>query len=82
MSASGLSTRRRPTRSFTASPAKHSWYDNANAYRLRYKPEDDSEPQAAQGLSAEAGQPKNPIAEKYQGGAFCGDEYDAKSERA
>jgi hypothetical protein len=33
-------------------------------------------------LSAEAGQPKNPIAEKYQGGAFCGDEYDAKSERA
>jgi hypothetical protein len=33
-------------------------------------------------VSAEAGQPKTPIAEKYQGGTFCGDEYDAKSERA
>jgi len=50
---------------------QRSWYDNSNAYRLGYQPEDDSEPQAAQVLSAEAGQPKNPIAEKYQGGTFC-----------
>lgn len=60
---------------------QRSWYDNANAYRLGYKPEDDSEPQAAQVLSAEAGQAKNPIAEKYQGGTFCAEEYDAPSER-
>jgi uronate dehydrogenase len=61
---------------------QRSWYDNSNAYRLGYKPEDDSEPQAAQVLSAEAGQPKNPIAEKYQGGTFCGEEYDASTERS
>jgi len=56
---------------------RRSWYDNANAYRLGYRPEDDSEPQAAQVLAAEVGQPKNPIAERYQGGTFCADEYDA-----
>jgi uronate dehydrogenase len=60
---------------------QRSWYDNSNAYRLGYKPEDDSEPQAAQVLSAEAGQPKNPIAEKYQGGTFPAEEYDAETER-
>jgi uronate dehydrogenase len=60
---------------------QRSWYDNSNAQRLGYKPEDDSEPQAAQVLSAEAGHAKNPIAEKYQGGTLCREEYDAPSER-
>jgi uronate dehydrogenase len=60
---------------------QRSWYDNSNAYRLGYKPEDDSEPQAAQVLSAEPPD-ANPIAEKYQGGTFPADEYDAKTERA
>jgi CO/xanthine dehydrogenase Mo-binding subunit len=60
---------------------QRSWYDNSNAYRLGYQPEDDSESQAAQVLSAEAGQPKNPIAEKYQGGTFPAEEYDAATER-
>src|SRR5665213_1362313 len=67
---------------YGVSDNKRSWYENANAYRLGYKPEDDSEPQAAQVLSAEAGQPKNPIAEKYQGGTFCAEEYDAETERS
>jgi uronate dehydrogenase len=66
---------------YGVSDNKRSWYDNANAYRLGYKPEDNSEPQAAQVLSAEAGQAKNPIDEKYQGGTFCGLEYDAPTER-
>jgi len=58
-----------------------SWYDNSNAHRLGYRPEDDSEPQAAQVLSAEAGQPRNQIADKYQGGTFAAEEYDAATER-
>src|SRR3984957_11162919 len=61
---------------------QRSWYDNSNAYRLGYRPQDDSEPQAAQVLSAEAGHPKDPIAEKYQGGTFPAEEYDAKTEGA
>jgi len=66
---------------YGVSDNKRSWYDNGNAYRLGYRPQDDSEPQAAQVLSAEVGQAKNPIAEKYQGGTFCAEEYDATTER-
>src|SRR3954452_16949039 len=57
---------------------QRSWYDNANAHRLGYKPQDDSEPYAAEILAREANQPKDPIAERYQGGTFCADEYDAE----
>ena len=53
---------------------RRSWYDNANAYRLGYRPQDDSEPYAAEVLAAE---PPNadPIAERYQGGTFCAEEF-------
>jgi uronate dehydrogenase len=45
------------------------WYDNSNAYRLGYKPQDDSEQWAAEVLANEkAG---DPTAELYQGGMFC-----------
>ncbi len=46
-----------------------SWYDNANAHRLRYKPQDDSEVYAKEILAREkpGGDAK---AEMYQGGAF------------
>jgi uronate dehydrogenase len=48
------------------------WYDNSNAFRLGYKPVDDSEVFAAEVLARE--KPGNPIAEMYQGGAFCVEE--------
>jgi uronate dehydrogenase len=57
---------------------RRSWYDNANAYRLGYRPQDDSEPYAAEVLAAEPGG-ADPIAECYQGGTFCADEYTAKT---
>lgn len=44
------------------------WYDNANAFRLGYRPEDDGEAYAATILAAE--KPGDPRAEKYQGGSF------------
>lgn len=48
---------------------KRAWYDNANAFRLGYKPQDDSEAHAAEVLAREkAG---DPVAEQYQGGLFC-----------
>lgn len=56
---------------------RRSWYDNSNAYRLGYEPQDDSEPQAAAVLAAEAGDAKDPIAERYQGGTFCAEEFTA-----
>jgi uronate dehydrogenase len=48
---------------------KRAWYDNSNAYRLGYKPQDDAETYAAELLAKE--KPGDPIAEQYQGGVFC-----------
>ena len=49
---------------------RRAWYDNSNALRLGYKPQDDSEPYAAKVLKDEK-PGGNPIAETYQGGIFC-----------
>jgi len=49
---------------------QRSWYDNSNAYRLGYQPQDDSEPFAQEILQKE--KPSSDlIAETYQGGVFC-----------
>ena len=57
-----------------------SWYDNSNAYRLGYTPQDNSEPYAEAVLAAEP-PGADPIAERYQGGTFCAGEYTAKTPR-
>jgi uronate dehydrogenase len=49
---------------------KRGWYDNSNAYRLGYRPQDDSEVHAAEILAKEK-PGADPRAEMYQGGAFC-----------
>jgi uronate dehydrogenase len=49
---------------------KRSWYDNSNATRLGYRPQDDSESFAAEVLAREK-PGADPIAESHQGGAFC-----------
>lgn len=46
-----------------------SWYDNSNAARLGYRPEDDSEPQAAAVIAREP--PGDPRFEAIQGGPFA-----------
>jgi uronate dehydrogenase len=46
-----------------------SWYDNANAHRLGYRPRDNAEAFAAEVLARE--KPGDPVAETYQGGIFC-----------
>jgi uronate dehydrogenase len=48
---------------------KRAWYDDANAHRLGYQPQDDSEVFADAILARE--KPGDPIAERYQGGVFC-----------
>ena len=48
---------------------KRSWYDNSNAQRLGYKPQDDSEPYAADVLAKEK-PGADPRSEMYQGGNF------------
>jgi uronate dehydrogenase len=47
---------------------KRSWYDNSNAARLGYRPQDDAEMHVADVMSRE--KPGDPVAELYQGGIF------------
>jgi uronate dehydrogenase len=47
---------------------KRSWYDNSNASRLGYRPQDDAETYAEAILSKE--KPGDPHVEMYQGGVF------------
>ena len=47
---------------------KRSWYDNSNAARLGYRPQDDAEAYAEEVLRKE--KPGDPTAELYQGGIF------------
>jgi hypothetical protein len=47
---------------------KRSWYDNSNAQRLGYRPQDDAEQFADAVLARE--KPGDPRAEMYQGGNF------------
>ena len=49
---------------------KRSWYDNSNASRLGYRPQDDTEKHAEEILAKE--KPSgDPLAELYQGGIFA-----------
>jgi uronate dehydrogenase len=45
-----------------------SWYDNSNAARLGYKPQDNAEAHATEILAKE--KPGDPRGERYQGGTF------------
>jgi uronate dehydrogenase len=52
---------------------QRSWYDNSNATRLGYRPQDDSEPYAAEMLAKHVDD-ANPEVERYQGGTFVASE--------
>jgi uronate dehydrogenase len=53
---------------------RRAWYDNSNAFRLGYKPLDDSEPHAAELLAKHRDNP-DPRVELYQGGTFVTAEF-------
>ncbi len=55
---------------YGVSKNKRSWYDNSNAYRLGYQPQDDSEVYAREILAREP-PGGDPGAELHQGGVFC-----------
>ncbi len=54
---------------YGASGNQRSWYDNANAHRLGYRPQDDSERYAQEILARHVGD-TDPRVEVYQGGTF------------
>ena len=58
---------------YGVSDNRRSWYDNSNARRLGYQPQDDAEIYAAEVLAKE--KPGDPRTEMFQGGTFVLAEY-------
>jgi uronate dehydrogenase len=58
-----------------------SWWDNSNARRFGYKPQGRSEEFRDSAMAAQAKLPPDPVGERYQGGPYCSDEYDADRRR-
>jgi uronate dehydrogenase len=61
---------------FGVSDNARGWWDNEAAFRYGYRPQGKSEDFRDEALAAQAKLPTNPIAEWFQGGPFCSDEYD------
>jgi uronate dehydrogenase len=65
---------------YGASENDRTWWDNANAYRLGYRPQDEAEPFAPEILADEA-EPTDLVAELFQGGPFCSAEFTGDPDR-
>jgi uronate dehydrogenase len=65
---------------FGASDNARAFWDNAAAFRYGYRPQGRAEDFRDAALAAQAKLPSDPIAEWYQGGPFCSEEYDAEGE--
>jgi uronate dehydrogenase len=62
---------------YGASDNEASWWDNSSARRFGYKPQGKAEDFRAQAMAAQAKLPPDPVGDRYQGGPYCSDEYDA-----
>ena len=62
---------------YGASDNEAAWWDNSNAKRFGYKPQGKAEDFRAQALAAQAKLAPDPVGERFQGGPYCSDEYDA-----
>jgi uronate dehydrogenase len=62
---------------YGASDNADAWWDNSTARRFGYKPQGRADDFRDQAMAAQAKLPPDPIGDRYQGGAFCSDEYDA-----
>jgi len=60
---------------YGASDNARSWWDNAAAFRLGYKPTGRAEEHLKHALAGQAKLPIDPIADMFQGGPFCSDEF-------
>ncbi len=59
-----------------------SWWDNAAAFRLGYRPKHRAEDHAAAALAAQAKLPPDPIGDLFQGGSFASAEFTGDPEKS
>jgi uronate dehydrogenase len=62
---------------YGASLNERAWWDNSRAYALGYRPTGRAEDFYEQAMAAQAALPPDQVADFYQGGTFCADEFDA-----
>jgi uronate dehydrogenase len=62
---------------YGASNNAAAWWDNSNAQRYGYHPIGKADDYRDQAMAAQAKLPPDPVGDKFQGGPFCGAEYDA-----
>jgi uronate dehydrogenase len=67
---------------YGASDNVRSWWDNDTAFRLGYRPSGRSEDHRDAALAAQAKLPPDPVADLFQGGGFCSDEFAGDLDRA
>jgi len=66
---------------YGASDNEAGWWDNSNARRFGYRPQFRSEDFRDEAMAAQAKLPSDPVGDRFQGGPFCSDEYDADRAR-
>lgn len=66
---------------YGASKNVRAWWNNSNAYRLGYKPQDEAEAYAEVAHQTSSANPDDPITAQFQGGTFCADEFDGDVSR-
>jgi uronate dehydrogenase len=62
---------------YGASENARSWWDNAAAFRLGYRPRGRAEDHLADAHAGQAKLAPDPIADRFEGGPFCSDEFAA-----
>lgn len=66
---------------YGASDSAAGWWDNSNARRFGYHPQGKADEFHDQAMAAQAKLAPDAIGDRYQGGPFCSEEYDADRER-
>jgi uronate dehydrogenase len=66
---------------YGASDNEAGWWDNSNARRYGYCPQFRSEDFRDEAMAAQAKLPADPVGDRFQGGPFCSDEYNADRAR-
>ncbi len=67
---------------YGASDNARGWWDNHTAFRLGYRPIGHSEDHRDAALAAQATLAPDPVADHFQGGGFCSDEFAGDLDRA
>jgi uronate dehydrogenase len=60
---------------YGASDNARSWWDNAAAFRLGYKPTGRAEDHLSHALAGQAKLPPDPVGDLFEGGPFCSNEF-------